>query len=192
MNSRQRQALGAANCDLFAAVPENLNRPPMPIIAEQLPSATELQAMFDLYNSLHFDDQLPRARVEYSRRMEHTAGLCIPARLLIRIGWKYHTLFPDEVVDTLKHEMIHLKHRHHDRAFRVEAARLNVSLKARSDPRLQRPARYVYRCPGCGANFRRQKRLIMASCGKCSVGGRFDERFKLILSDSARRREQLS
>jgi predicted SprT family Zn-dependent metalloprotease len=199
MTKRQQQALREANRDFFtianedvqpASPPEPLAPPAAPVRPvppDPLPSTAELQALFARYNRDHFDDRLPHARVEYSPRMLHTAGVCIPGRSLIRLGRKYHLLFPDEIGDTLKHEMIHLKCRHHNQAFRAEATRLGVAIKARSDPRLERPARYIYRCPGCGADYKRQKLLRMGSCGKCSRGGRFDARFKLLLVFSRRR-----
>jgi predicted SprT family Zn-dependent metalloprotease len=147
-----------------------------------LPRESELHRMFDEYNWLYFDGRLPRVRIAYSNRMT-SAGSYTPSQKMIRIGRKYHELFPDELVDTLKHEMIHILYLRHDAAFRREAKRLGASLRARSHPSLQKPPKWVYICPSCGREYPRQRRLRMASCGVCSRRG-YDERFKLKLKKS--------
>jgi len=148
-----------------------------------LPTDEELYHLFDRYNWMYFNGRLPRPQIEYSNRMR-TAGAYFPARRLIRIGRKYHQLFPEEVADTLKHEMIHMIHLNHGAAFKAEAARVGATVKARSHPSLTRPPRFVYECPGCRMEYPRQRRLVMASCGSCSPGGKYDERFKLKLKRS--------
>ena len=145
-----------------------------------LPTNEELYQLFERYNLMYFNGLLPRPRIEYSNRMR-TAGAYFPARRLIRIGRKYHQLFPEEVDDTLKHEMIHMIHLNHGAGFKAEAARVGATVKARSHPSLRRPPRYVYECPGCRMEYPRQRRLVMASCGVCSPRGKYDERFKLKL-----------
>jgi predicted SprT family Zn-dependent metalloprotease len=160
------------NYDLFEAVGDN--------VAEcELPKVTELRRMFDIYNREYFDGELPRVKINYSKRML-VAGGYFPDRKEIRISVKYHTVFPDEVYDTLKHEMIHIVHFKHDAAFKRMARRIGASIRANDHPTLRRPPRYVYSCPHCFAEYPRQKRLRMASCGQCSRGA-FDPRYKLIL-----------
>lgn len=202
---RQQKALAALHYDLF--VPESLGRPapatldtkirqhaeqdrlareriPAPTpVGEDLPSVTELYRRFDLFNWMYFAGKLPRVRIEYSNRMV-AAGSYTPHEKLIKIGRKYHEIFPNDIDDTLKHEMIHIIHYYHDAAFKREAARIGCMLKARSHPSLKQASRYLYRCPGCNREYPRQKRLRMASCGYCSDRGRYDERFKLQLVES--------
>jgi len=136
--------------------------------------------MFERYNRIYFDNCLPRVDIEYSTRML-SAGSYTPSRKLIRIGRKYHELFPQDLADTMKHEMIHIQIFRHDSAFKAEAQRIGASIKARSHPLLRKPARYLYICGNCGREYPRQKRLRMASCGVCTSGKRFDPRFKLKL-----------
>ncbi len=143
-----------------------------------LPPVEELYRLFDYYNWKYFGGKLPSVKIEYSNRMT-AAGSYSINRKLIRIGRKYHEIFPQDLEDTLKHEMIHIRHHHHDAAFKREAERVGASLRAREHPLLRRPPKYVYECPGCGLEYPRQKRLVMASCGKCSRGRKFDPRFKL-------------
>lgn len=206
-SKRHLKALEALNLDLFRP---DVVTPPAPatiyaLIREQagpiaeavstledgsiaepntpLPEISDLYRLFDRYNWLFFEGRLKRARIEYSNRMT-SAGAYIPSGRLIRIGRKYHELFPDELADTLRHEMIHLLHVNHDAAFKAEARRIGASVRARSHPALQKRPRYIYHCPSCGSEYPRQKRLRMASCGSCSVGGRFDSRYKLVLKAS--------
>ncbi len=211
-SKRQKKAISALNLDLFQ--PKSL-APPAPVTlhtaitesgpgategvakmaderpggkADRLPSIGELYYRFERFNWLYFQGKLPKTRVEYSNRMT-SAGVYIPAHKLIRIGRKYHEIFPDDIDDTLKHEMIHLIHFRHNAAFKAEAKRVGASLKAKPHPSLRRPPKYVYVCDNCGLEYPRQKRLVMASCGKCSKGRRFDVRFKLRLLTSRKQKK---
>ena len=144
-----------------------------------LPTLPELYRLYDMYNLVHFDGKLPRVKLTYSTRML-AAGSCAPREREIRIGLKYHQLFPQDLDDTLIHEMIHLIYPSHNSDFKKVANRLGVSVYARSHPDLRRPPKYIYYCPSCGQEYPRQKRLRMTSCGRCS-GSKFDIRFKLRL-----------
>ncbi len=199
----QKKALAALNFDLFQ--PENiapiapatidtklrLHQQRVPVVLPQkgeistsrLPSVGELQQMYNRFNWQYFGGKLPPVTIEYSTRML-CAGSCNPRELLIKMGRKYHQLFPSDIEDTLKHEMIHLIHFNHDANFRREARRVGTSIRAKSHPSLRRPPKYIYHCKSCGAEYPRQKRLRMASCGRCSHGRRFDLRFKLKLKMS--------
>lgn len=198
-NKSSHKALAALNFDLFQV--ESLTQPapatlytkirehatalpkielPISITVGELPSVEELYRMFDRFNWIYFDGKLSRAKIEYSTRMS-SAGSYTPQRRLIRIGRKYHELFPNEIADTLKHEMIHILHFRHNVLFKAEAARVGASLRAKSHPSLRKPPKYMYVCPHCFREYPRQKRLRMASCGECSTGRRFDKRYKLRL-----------
>ncbi|MEW5994207.1 MAG: SprT-like domain-containing protein, partial [Candidatus Zixiibacteriota bacterium] len=152
-----------------------------------LPPVNELHRLFDIYNWTYFTGKLPRVSIEYSHRMT-SAGSYSPTRKLIRISRKYHEIFPNEIGDTLKHEMLHIRHPNHDAAFKREAERIGASVSARSHPSLRKPPRYIYICPRCKRKYPRQKRFHMASCGYCTKGSEFDPRFKLQLYYSAARR----
>ncbi len=145
-----------------------------------LPSIEELYLLFDKINITYFDNKLPQAKIEYSTRMTN-AGSYTPALKLIKISKKYHEIFPDDIEDTMKHEMIHIIHFYHNAEFKKEAARIGTTLKAKPHPSLRRKAKYLYLCPGCKKEYPRQKRLRMASCGSCSDKSKYDNRFKLKL-----------
>lgn len=197
---RKLKALAALNYDLFKhqvmippapatlytriATDAALTQSRVPVEPPQtgsvvLPPEAELYRMFDEYNWFYFGGKLPAARIEYSTRMT-SAGSFSAREKLIRIGRKYHELFPEEIGDTLKHEMLHFIYPTHGAAFKKEAARIGASVRAKHHPSLCRPPKYLYVCPGCGKEYPRQKRLRMASCGSCSRSG-FDGRFKLVL-----------
>lgn len=145
----------------------------------KLPTVEFLYQMFDHYNWLYFEGKLLPVKIEYSNRML-SAGSYTPGCKLIKIGRKYHEVFPQDISDTLKHEMIHILHIRHDAAFKAVAKRIGATMKAKYHPQLRKPAKYLYECPTCKCQYPRQKRLRMASCGKCS-GGKYDNRFKLKL-----------
>ena len=206
---RLKRVLAALNFDLFrvedmtppapatihskiidAAQPRTIVLPETaPIISTELPDETELARRFDIYNWQYYQGRLSRPRIEYSTRMK-AAGSYSPSENLIKIGRAYHEIFPDDLNLTLKHEMIHILYMKQDRKFKEEARRLETSVKAKYHPSLIRPPKYIYACPGCLKEYPRQKRLVMASCGHCSGGGRFDKRFKLVLMDSAKKKRQ--
>jgi predicted SprT family Zn-dependent metalloprotease len=165
--------IAADAASAFARVPE-ITSSAEPI---DLPSEADLYRLYDEYNWLYFGGKLPAARIEYSTRMT-SAGSFSARERLIRIGRKYHELYPEEIADTLKHEMLHFLYPTHGAAFGKEAARIGATVRAKHHPSLCRPPKYVYACPGCGKRYPRQKRLRMASCGDCSKSG-FDPRFKL-------------
>lgn len=148
--------------------------------SRELPPVKELYRLFDLYNAIHFENTLPPATVEYSTRML-SAGSCEPLRRRIKIGVRYHQVFREELVDTLKHEMIHLVHYRHDKHFKAKAAEMGVPVHARFHPDLRRPPRFLYQCPVCRTQYPRQRRLRETSCGLCS-GDAYDSRFKLRLA----------
>ena len=200
--NRIKAALRALNLDLFA--PHSIVRPapatlytrirelakrrPAPdaislsVSGKLSPEEMQLAELFDRFNWMYFDGLLPSVRIIWSNRMM-SAGSYTPHDRTIRIGRKYHELFPDELADTIKHEMIHIKHLGHDAAFKAEAKRIGASLRAQSHELLRKPAKYVYACPSCKAEYPRQKRIRMASCGRCSKG-KFNSRHKLRLKKS--------
>lgn len=199
---RIAKALGALHLDLFhpdvivkpapatlyTKIREGALRRPDPgaislsVSRAESQSDPQLYELFERYNWMYFDGRLPRVRLIWSSRMM-SAGSYTPSDRTIRIGKKYHEIFPHELDDTVKHEMIHILHLNHDADFKREAKRVGASVRAQAHPLLRRPPKFVYICGACGVEYPRQKRIRMASCGKCSRG-RFDERYKLRLKKS--------
>ena len=179
-----------ANLDLFLASSEPTSvAPPPPVQTTEestdlLPSLDEMYNRFRHYNVKFFAGKLPMPRIRYSDRLL-AAGLYVRNRNEIVISRKYHELFPEDVDDTLKHEMIHILHFNHDAEFKKEAQRIGASYKAKAHKSLKLPPRYIYFCRVCKTEYPRRKRLISASCGKCAPS-RFDPKYKLTLKARAK------
>jgi len=154
---------------------------------DKLPAVEELYRMFDQFNLIYFEGKLPSVKIDYSNRM-FSAGSYTPSLKLIKIGRKYHELFPGDLPDTLKHEMIHIRHFNHDATFKAEAKRIGAAARARSHPSLRREPRFIYECPSCRKQYPRQKRLVLSSCGDCSSKRKYDKRHKLRLLLSSKRK----
>jgi len=163
-----------ASDDVIGEVETDIEKKP------KLPSVGELYLLFDQLNHKYFGGSLPRVEIKYSGRML-IAGSYTPKLRVIKMGKKYHLIFPDEIEDTLKHEMIHILYPKHDAKFKAVAAGIGASVKATYHPDLRAPHKYLYICPSCKKEYPRRKKLRMASCGKCSINNRFDPKFKLKL-----------
>lgn len=187
VSKRQMKALREIAYDLFR--PHVLTEPEPEVEvavaasaseAAVLPPLSDLYRMYDEYNREYFGGRLPATKISYSGRML-IAGSYTPLRNEIKIGRKYHEIFPEEIADTLKHEMIHIINPRHDGKFKALASRIGASLKAKSHPALRGNYKYLYVCPACGREYPRRKRLRMAYCGICTTGRQFDNKFKLKL-----------
>jgi predicted SprT family Zn-dependent metalloprotease len=175
---KQREALKTANFDLFFTSGD-MAVDIRPGDIQALPDQSGLLDMFMMINREYFEGRLPRVEIEWSNRMS-VAGKYYVDQKIIKLGRKYHEYYPEEVEDTLKHEMVHILYPNHGRQFKREAARIGTSNHARDYPGGRSPHKYIYICPACGQKYYRHRRLRMASCGTCSKHG-YDSRFKLKL-----------
>jgi predicted SprT family Zn-dependent metalloprotease len=176
MRQAEITALNECNFDLFRIDPEEefVNQ----ITAGSfVPTEEDLTKLFHDLNLKYFDGKLPDVQIEWSTRMKH-AGKFITRDRIIRLGRAYHEHYPGDIVDTLKHEMLHLIYPYHNREFKREAHRIGTSLYAKNYPGMLRGMKYMYICPGCGTEYPSRKMLRNRSCGRCSQNG-FDPRFKL-------------
>jgi len=153
---------------------------------ETLPTVPELYMLFDQFNHQYFGGSLPRVKIIYSGRMLN-AGSYTPSQMIIKLGKKYHTIFPEEVEDTLKHEMIHILYPSHDSRFKAVASAIGASLKAQSHPDLRGSYKYLYVCPSCGKEYHKRKRLRLAYCGICARSDEFRPEFKLKLIETKKK-----
>lgn len=131
-------------------------------------SELDLVALYDELNEEYFDGALPRMRVRWSTRLK-IAGQVIKRHRLILLGLEYHCHYPRDLRSTLKHEMVHLVHWHHDEDFRRECARVGAAVHCKTYPGMFRPYKYVYQCPECGMRHR-VRRTIDSSCARCGKG----------------------
>lgn len=143
-----------------------------------LPDEAELQQRFIRFNLELFKSKLPEPEIRWSTRMR-IAGTCHRHRALITLSRPYHERFPEDVDDTLKHEMIHLRYAGHGPAFKREALRIGASIHCKEYEGIHPRAKYVYACPACWLEFRRTKPGDLF-CGRCSRG-RLLPQFQLVL-----------
>jgi predicted SprT family Zn-dependent metalloprotease len=176
MRVAERIALRQANLDLFSVDVEECFMAKLRT-GVYFPDDADLSRLFADLNHKFFSGRLPDANVEWSSRMKH-AGRCSQELNLIRLGLEYHRHYPEDIVDTLKHEMIHLLHPNHGTEFKREARRIGASRYAKQYPGMLKGMRYLYECPTCGESFPSRKLLRMRACGKCS-GRKYDSRHKL-------------
>lgn len=176
MRFTERQALKESSYDLFDCCvelsPENDS-----CQTNSLPTEECLAGLFRDFNSKLFGGKLPVAQIEWSTRMKH-AGKCIRSDGIIRLGVSYHKHFPEDIADTLKHEMIHLVVPNHGIEFKREAKRIGASRYAKHYPGMLRGMKFMYECPTCGEQYPSRKILRQRSCGKCS-NGRYNSEHKL-------------
>jgi hypothetical protein len=72
-----------------------------------LPGVAELQLMFAQYNFLYFDGEIPTYQIAYNARFSNLAGRITYKPPMIELSPKHLAGKPDELRETLLHEMIH-------------------------------------------------------------------------------------
>ena len=135
---------------------------------------------FERLNTVHFAGRLKCPRIEVSRRKTF-GGYYQKHTHRIVLSWQaYREHGIDETLNTFRHEVAHIVHQGHDKAFWELAHRLGVVKKYAASPIKPRRRRvYVYACPACGAQLQRYRRFRAASCARCDP--KYNPRFRLKL-----------
>jgi SprT protein len=137
-------------------------------------------------------------RVVWSSRLRSAAGRADFRSLLVTLNPRLHDHGDEEIDRTLKHELAHLlaqaragrrRIQPHGPEWRTACADLGISGEARCHrlpfPVNRREPRYIYRCPCCGRDFPRVRRIRRAiaclGCCRRLNRGRFDKRAQLRL-----------
>jgi predicted SprT family Zn-dependent metalloprotease len=146
---------------------------------KKLFSVDELYKLYEKYNSLYFDNKLPKpyeVTIEWSNRLSSSAGVCYRRAKIIRLSTAYHIKYPEEVGATLLHEMIHLKIKGHGHDFKRELRRIqSLGGKVyRYSKETAKAPRWKYSCKKCDAVIKKYKRYPKnIICGRCR--GEFEE-----------------
>src|SRR4030095_16954850 len=136
-------------------------------------------------------------RVEWNSRLKTAAGRTDYRQKLISLNPRLLD-HPSEIDRTLRHELAHIlaqfragRHRilPHSAEWRQACHDLGIADEKCCHnlpfPVNERARRYLYRCPGCGRDFPRVRRLKRGvacfACCRAHNGGRFDARFRLRL-----------
>lgn len=154
----------------------------------------DLQNLYTKLNRRWWRGRLPLISLRWSRRMHAIAGKywSSSSKREIVLSVPYHQKFPEEIEDTLKHEMIHLylhltgglrRGLSHGEEFRAEAARVGASIHCKTYEGTHRPYRYIWECPNCTRRSRSRVRRVWACKPCCTThnGGYYSPRFKLRL-----------
>ncbi len=138
-----------------------------------------LAAEFDQINTEHFGGRLARPEIVVSTRKTF-GGYYQPQRHRIVLSWQaYREHGWAETNNTFRHEIAHILHPNHSRAFWQVADALGATQRYARPPLAVRPPRFVYACPACGKTLERRRRLRASSCASCDRT--YNPRFALTL-----------
>lgn len=141
----------------------------------------QLQIEFERLNTVHFAGQLALPEIAVSRRKTY-GGYYQPARHRIVVSYQaFREHGWPETLNTFRHEVAHIVHPNHSRAFWELAGELGATQRHASAPLAPaKPPRFLYGCPACGRQMARRARLRrVSSCGACDK--QFNPRYKLQL-----------
>ena len=141
-----------------------------------------LHTEFDRLNTDHFQGRLVVPEIVLSTRKTY-GGYYQPKNHRIVLSLQaYREHGWPEMLNTFRHEVAHIVHPNHSRAFWDLARALGSAQRYASAPlRPRRTAhkKYLYICDACGGRLLRHRRLRNASCGACD--STFNPKFPLRL-----------
>src|SRR5215475_15094068 len=148
--------------------------------------------VFDDVNRTYFDGVIPTPTFLLNTRMASTAGRAWGDKWMMEISVPYHEEhgWEDELVDTVKHEAVHLylacrlRPAGHTREFKTICARIGATRWCKAMPRRRPHYRYRVRCEHCGHEGLHGSWRQDLACGACCQahnGGRYTPKFQLTL-----------
>lgn len=167
-----------------------------------LPDVAELQLMFAQFNFLYFDGEIPTYRIAYNARFSNLAGRITYRPPTIELSPKHLAGKPDQLRETLLHEMIHAwLHAKglppgHTPTFKKKMRELGLGSiyhdLGKAAPLNESTKRYILRCEKCAMELLRKRKpsanLICARCRKSLVAFEVTEMKPVELERAASRR----
>jgi len=164
---------------------------------ERRTDASRLELLRRLFNRLNrelFRDALPAPKLRLSRRMKSSAGSVQygSAHRILTISIPYHDHFgwDEELVSTMKHEMLHL-HLERTRGIRGHGKVFSDMCKALGTERYCKARTHagpthLYRCPMCKTEYTYRKKVRLY-CGSCHPAAGFRRtRLRLVRTTTPR------
>jgi predicted SprT family Zn-dependent metalloprotease len=145
-----------------------------------LPDVAELQLLFAQLNYMHFDGEIPAYRIAYNARFANLAGRITYKPPTIELSPKHLRGKPDELRETLLHEMIHAwlhakgQNPGHTATFKKKMRDLGLRSiyhdLGTAKPFNESAKRYILRCEQCTMELLRKRKppahLMCARCRK--------------------------
>ncbi len=155
----------------------------------------------EILNSLGAKSLSKKVRVEWNPRLRSAAGRADASKALISLNPLLQEHDAAEIERTFRHELAHLLAQFragrrrvfaHGREWRTACRDLGIGDETRCHnlpfPITQRARRFLYRCPNCGRDFPRARRIRRAiaclACCRAHNRGDFDARFRLRLVET--------
>jgi predicted SprT family Zn-dependent metalloprotease len=143
-----------------------------------LPNVAELQLLFAQLNYMHFDGEIPTYRIAYNARFSNLAGRTTYKPPTIELSPKHLDGKPDELRETLLHEMIHAwlhakgANPGHTAAFKKKMRELGLRSiyhdLGTAKPFNESAKRYILRCEKCTMEvLRKRKPPANIMCARC-------------------------
>jgi predicted SprT family Zn-dependent metalloprotease len=166
-----------------------------------MPSVADLQLLFAQLNLLHFGGEIPAHRIAYNNRFSNLAGRITYKPPMIELSPKHLVGKPDELRETLLHEMIHAwlyargENPGHTATFKKKMRELGLKSiyhdLGTARPLNESQKRYILRCEKCTMEVLRKKKpsafLVCAKCRKPLVAFEVTEMRPVELAQAASR-----
>ena len=146
-----------------------------------LPDIAELQLLFARFNYAYFDGEIPTHEIAYNNRFSNVAGRITYKPPKIELSPKHLRGKPEQLRETLLHEMIHAwlfaknLNPSHTHAFKRKMRELGLKSiyhdLGTAAPINENPKRYILRCEHCRREHLRKRRPAPAArCAWCNRG----------------------
>jgi DNA-directed RNA polymerase subunit RPC12/RpoP len=133
-----------------------------------LPDIAELQLMFAQFNYAYFNGEIPAHEIAYNNRFSNVAGRITYKPPKIELSPKHLRGKPDQLRETLLHEMIHAwlfarnENPGHTPRFKKKMRELGLRSiyhdLGTAAPLSESPKRYILRCERCRREFLRKRK----------------------------------